>query len=477
MLATHPLELGVYLSNIILSALLEYVINTNGEGFAMNAPFLPILSIVDPLLADNQILAPIPQLNTETELSPIKRSKIWELKEANRCPIVGTCLSKDELIRFARRFHFEASITDVFLLHVEAVNCVATRNPASEAIQKYLDSKYQTALTRFESAKTDAAVFDLWKKYFVQGEIAGALWAALTHKRISDDTRGKIYADMHMHSHHMGANQAADTRRLAQLEKEYAELETAMEFQKQHHSRIEAKLRLRFQEALAESEHLRHNQKEIVALKARLSAIESGKTMTEMGQRLMKLSMENERLKSVAHQADNLDQLLQNAHNQIAALIDECKVLTTERDALERFLLSDNSCKDSCNHPNAHDTSQLKDCCVVCVGGRIAQLPQYRMLAEQMGVRLTHHDGGQQHALSRLPEMINSADAVICPTDCVSHAAYYQLKRLCKRHGKPCLLFKGKGVASFASALIRLSLGQVSLNADTYELLAEGISK
>jgi hypothetical protein len=99
------------------------------------------------------------------------------------------------------------------------------------------------------------------------------------------------------------------------------------------------------------------------------------------------------------------------------------------------------------------------------------------MLAEQMGIRLTHHDGGQQHALSRLPEMINSADAVICPTDCVSHAAYYQLKRLCKRHSKPCLLFKGKGVASFASALIRLSLGQVSLNADTCELLAEGISK
>ncbi|MDV6343999.1 DUF2325 domain-containing protein [Nitrosomonas sp. Is37] len=82
-----------------------------------------------------------------------------------------------------------------------------------------------------------------------------------------------------------------------------------------------------------------------------------------------------------------------------------------------------------------------------------------------------------QHALSRLPEMINSADAAICPTDCVSHAAYYQLKRLCKRHGKPCLLFKGKGIASFASALTHLSLCQVSLNASTFELPEESIEK
>jgi hypothetical protein len=52
---------------------------------------------------------------------------------------------------------------------------------------------------------------------------------------------------------------------------------------------------------------------------------------------------------------------------------------------------------------------------------------------------------------------------VLCPTDCVSHNAYYTLKQHCKRSGKPCLLFKGAGVASFAVALVRLSAGQVSI--------------
>ncbi|MCO6429093.1 DUF2325 domain-containing protein [Nitrosomonas communis] len=439
----------------------------------MNSPFLPTLPIADLLPADNQILSHLPPLDSKS--LPIKRSKIWELKEANRCPIVGTCLSKDDLIRFARRFRFEASINDAFLLHVEMVERVATRNRVSEAIQKHLDSKYQISLTRFESAKTDTEVFTLWKECFAHGEIAGALWAALTHKRVSDETRGKIYADIHMHSHQMGAGQAADTRRLAQLEKDYAELETAMQLQKQHHARIEAKLRQRLQEALAESERLRRNQKEVATLQTRLAAIESGKTITEMGQRLVQLTLENEQLKSTARQASHLTQLLQDANSQITTLAHECKVLATEREALETLLLSDNSCEISYGYLNTHSTPKIKNCCVVCVGGRVAQLPQYRLLAEQMGIRLIHHDGGQQDALSRLPEMINSADAAICPTDCVSHAAYYQLKRLCKRNGKPCLLFKGKGISSFASALTRLSSGQVSLNGTAFELSAENI--
>ena len=81
----------------------------------------------------------------------------------------------------------------------------------------------------------------------------------------------------------------------------------------------------------------------------------------------------------------------------------------------------------------------------------------------RLGIRLTHHDGGQEEALSRLPDMINGADAVLCPTDCVSHSAYYQLKNHCRRSGKPCLLFKGAGVSSFALALTRLSAGDTSL--------------
>ena len=103
---------------------------------------------------------------------------------------------------------------------------------------------------------------------------------------------------------------------------------------------------------------------------------------------------------------------------------------------------------------------------MLCVGGRTPLLPQYRQLAERLGVRLIHHDGGREEALSRLPDLLASSDAVICPTDCVSHPAYYQLKRHCKQAGKPCVLVKSSGVGSFAAALTRLAEGRAEIQGE-----------
>jgi hypothetical protein len=148
---------------------------------------------------------------------------------------------------------------------------------------------------------------------------------------------------------------------------------------------------------------------------------------------------------------------------EVATLQRERDTLATERDALERFLLTgengDNNCDEGCDGCDRRAAGR----CVLCVGGRTALLSQYRALAERLGIRLIHHDGGLEDSLSRLPILIGSADAVLCPTDCVSHNAYYTLKQHCKRAGKPCLLFKGGGVSSFAVALARLSAGQVSI--------------
>ena len=72
--------------------------------------------------------------------------------------------------------------------------------------------------------------------------------------------------------------------------------------------------------------------------------------------------------------------------------------------------------------------------------------------------------GGREESISRVPDMINGADAVICPTDCVIHTAYYLLKPHCKRTGKPCLLLKGAGVSGFAVALAQLSGGRITLS-------------
>ena len=150
----------------------------------------------------------INKLLPEPIRSLLRRTRIWELKERHLCPVIGVCLSIDELVRLAKRFGFAASLRDQYAMHVEAVNRSGTRNAVSRAIHKQLDMKYRYQIVIFNQAKTDTEVRELWKQYYTRGDVAGAMWASLTHKSISDKTQEIVYADVHMHSHQTGAGQA-----------------------------------------------------------------------------------------------------------------------------------------------------------------------------------------------------------------------------------------------------------------------------
>lgn len=415
-------------------------------------------------------LVSLPARPADARRRPAKRAKLWELTDKHHCPVIGTCLPIKELARFARRYSFAGDPRDEYALHTEAVGHARSRNAVAEAIQKHLEQKYRIQIIRFERAGNDAEVLALWRQHYRRGEVAGALWASLTHKAVSDETRQRIYADVHMLSHQVGAGQAADAQRLADLEKDYAALRGALEQQKIQQANGEAELRKQLQSAVAELDRQCQNADEAAALRARLEAYESGSAMIDIGRKLLSLQAANEELILVAQRGRTLEKALQAARDEALALASQRDRLATERDALERLLLADaidngetKNCDGDCSKCELAASSR----CVLCVGGRSSLLAQYRALAERLGIRLIHHDGGLEEALSRLPDMISGADAVICPTDCVSHAAYYQLKRQCKRSGKPCLLFKGAGVSAFAVALARLSAGRVSLPGGT----------
>jgi len=388
------------------------------------------------------------------------------LDDKHHCPVIGTCLPIDELVKFSRRFFCLVDPRDEFAMHVEAVSYASSRNNVSEAIQKHLERKYQAQIALFELAKSDHDVLATWQEHYAHGEVGGALWAAITHKAVSATTRQRVFADIHMLSHQIGAGQAAGSRRLAKLEKDAVAARAALDKQKKHQARNEAKLRLQLTKATAERDRLRSARDEVVRLQSRLTSFESGSAMLDMGRKLLTLQAANEELMMAVQRGWALEKTLKVAHEEAQALAHERDQLVAERDALERLLLAgecdENIEKDCDGHCTSCDKVVLSQC-VLYVGGRSSLLAQYRALAERLGIRLVHHDGGLEESLARLPDMINSADAVMCPTDCVSHSAYYQLKRQCKRSGKPCLLFKGAGVSGFAVALARLSAGQFSL--------------
>ncbi|NTV11924.1 MAG: DUF2325 domain-containing protein [Zoogloea sp.] len=434
---------------------------------------MPKLSPLARQLLEKQPAAlPGPGARTATAITPaplpagpIKRSKLWELEDKYHCPVIGTCIPMEELVKLARRFGFSASLRDEFALHVEAVGWSRSRNEVSEAIQRHLDKKYHACLARFSRLRTEPEVRQAWKDSLAHGEVAGPLWAACTHKAATAETRHVAYGDIHMLSHQIGAGQAADSRRLGHLEHENAELKRDLARERGAHRRQQLDDRQRIavlEAALAEHEAQRA---ELDLLRKRLARFESGQVITEMGQRLMSLQQANEQLVLTAQRVWELDRTLKAAREEAERLARERNDAASERDAIERFLLAMDSSAcdagsggqcDSCEH-------SLSPRCILYVGGRASLVAQYRELADRLGIRLVHHDGGQEETLSRLPELIHGADVVVCPTDCVSHSAYYHLKNHCKRAGKPCLFFKGGGVSSFALAMERLSRGEYSL--------------
>jgi len=394
---------------------------------------------------------------------PRRRAKLWELSDKLHCPVIGTCFTIDEIKKLARQGGFEGQVFDEYRLHVEAVNVSCSRNPLSERMHKQLDRKFDLHLKRFDKVRTDEAVRALWRAHLDRGEVAGPMWAALTHKVVSPETQNQVYADVHMLSHQVGAVQAADLRRLEWLEGERAKLQAQQRQDAARHARELAEKAARIQQLDTEASEAWRRFQTANPYRQRLETLESGVAMTDMARALLSSRDAAERQQA---RADQLQQRLAAQAIELARLTQTCEQAQAERDALERLWLSEAEGGSECERGCRQCPSSLKGRCILCVGGRTTLLPQYRQLAERLGVRLIHHDGGKEEALSRLPALLASSDAVICPTDCVGHLAYYQLKQHCKLAGKPCVLSRNSGVASFAAALTRLAEGRTEINPD-----------
>jgi hypothetical protein len=71
-------------------------------------------------------------------------------------------------------------------------------------------------------------------------------------------------------------------------------------------------------------------------------------------------------------------------------------------------------------------------------------------------IGVCYHDGGLEESLHRIDSALAAADIVICQAGCISHNAYWRVKELCKRTGKPCMFVKNSGVSSFGRVVSEL---------------------
>ena len=292
---------------------------------------------------------------------PARRPKLWELEEKLHCPVIGTCLSLDEIARIARRLGFSGQIGDPYRLHVEAVSLSCSRNEASEAMHKLLERKFNLDVARFKQLHNDAAVLAQWKSCLERGEVAGPMWAALSHKLASAETRRQVYADVHMLSHQVGAGQAADLRRLEWLEREHASLRAELaeaRVASQRQKEAEQSSAARAEQFERERDSAREQAEQLAR---RVGFLESGQAMVALGRRLLLAEAQAARTLELEARFKELARKVGILRAERVRLSRELDEAASERDALERLWLEGTSEAKACGGDRSEEhTSELQ---------------------------------------------------------------------------------------------------------------------
>ncbi|NCA68806.1 MAG: DUF2325 domain-containing protein [Sphingobacteriia bacterium] len=392
-----------------------------------------------------------------------RRRKLWEVPHKYHCPVIGTCLDVGDLRRIASRFTWNhqgrhPARPSEYEIHVGFVAAAEERNLLSLATHKLLEKRYAGMVRRFAKARSTAELITLWDQALGAGECPGALWACMTHPRADAVVMSRVYEDVHMLSHQIGAGQRADLKALTETRQELARLRHDFDAL-QGRTRVQAEAREqeiaeltgRLARSEAERERLRAIEQ---SLREHLETSGVAARQAAIAERDARIA----RLEEALVVSESRTASWREQYHQAQAARDGYERQARERAAdcaaLERLFIQATSLScDDC--PNTHCTrrADLGGRLVLCVGGRKPLVEQYRRMVFDCNGRFEHHDGGLEDHQRRLEAMLASADAVVCAADYVSHDAYHRTKRFCKRMEKPHVLLGNSGVSSFARAL------------------------
>lgn len=386
-----------------------------------------------------------PRADIPEPASSSRRRRLWEIPHKFHCPVVGSCFEVGELRTLMQKVMHLPRDTSDFVLHTTAVGACETRTRLADLLHKTLEKRYALTIKRFAAFKTASALFDGWKQACAgQYPLAAALWAVWTHPACDGQIEQDVYADIHMIQHQVGASTRADIKTMKALEAQNARQQTLIEDLQRT---LEALRKERAEEVSALLGQLHGAQAELAARSAR--EFQDQRQLADLRQRLPEL----EKFATLRSRHDQLQQdnctLRQRLHEQTRE-VDRLRDYANYAEEVLKTLVQEESQITEAELPSLQ---VLNGKAVLCVGGRRGAVHSYREVVEQRGGRFLHHDGGLEESLHQIDSVVAAADMVICQAGCISHNAYWRVKDLCKRTGKPCMFVKSTGVTRFAETI------------------------
>ncbi len=388
-----------------------------------------------------------PQLAVPNHLLGSRRRRLWELPSQALCPVIGACLPLAVLRkRIGKALGGEALVQD-YELHCGAIHECRQRGRIAELLHRELDHRYALAVRQASRLKTTLQLRDWWREAAAGAEVAGGLWATLSHPRCDGLLQDEVLQDIHMLQHQVGSSHRADLQRIQALAHENGVLASELGRAQQRSTQLIAERDRRIEDLLAQQ--MRHRA-ELVLRDSRLAALQTELDTLHATQPALRQALVRERqLLESQTRIHQLEQALQRLRRELRQAQQEA-ARPADPPPAEPAQAQPEPALPAAPVP-------LEDRSVLCVGGRAATVPVYRRLIEARGARFLHHDGGEEHAVTQLDATLAAADLVICQTGCISHDAYWRVKEHCKRHGKRCVFVDQPSRSGLVRALSQLA--------------------
>ena len=382
------------------------------------------------------------------------RKRIWELSKGWHCSIIGTCLKLSDLRNLGRKLKVQTVKTLQcsvdYQLHGLFVKEVGESNIASKLINKLLDKRHASSIRKARSMSTEAELFDYWFDSLSKGDIPGPYWSILSHPSLTVKLAERMFADIHMLSHMVGASNQADIRKLQLLEENLSKMEErAVRKQRQHLKNLKARDKI--------VTELRSELKRIQVKK--ITTTEQETILSPNRDRIYQLNHDILQLSAKIKSKNMIIRQNQDRVRYLEALVDELK---DENTSLEL------ACSQGGPFADEIETLNLNGKCLLYVGGRQKTVCRLRKLVEDLNGRFIYHDGGVERSMKELASAVTRADAVVFPVDCISHGAANKVKRLCQQNLKPFITLRTSGIGSLITGLkdetLNLHLHQSTAN-------------
>ncbi|MDR7331509.1 DUF2325 domain-containing protein [Roseateles asaccharophilus] len=370
-----------------------------------------------------------------------RRRRLWELGSHSHCPVIGVCVPLERVRQLAKKLLVLQGDEDDYTLHCSLVTAAARRNAVAEALQKDLEQRFVLDLRQAAQAKCRESLMAWWRGRAAQGEnIAGALWATLTHARCDEWLEMRVLGQVHMLQHQVGAAQRVDMTRHRELATEHQAL---VRDYAEVQQRVTAWSLERAREQQAWEQERMQQRAALIALQTQLAQAQD---QLQHWQAERPDLPEREALRQRLAEQVERNQALQREVARLSsrAVAVPCESVEPTPAAIEEAL------------PAA--PVKLEHRVILCVGGRGGSVPQYRQAVEGCGAQFLHHDGGDEHKPAQLEPQLAAADLVICQTGCISHDAYWRVKDHCKRHGKRCVFVETPSRSAFERALAQAAV-------------------